>query len=265
MPGFINVDYSRSGSYDFFDLLFYKKRLGEIKLDLNSYDLKSIPKENGFFKKNIEADLKRFGNISTICNFILVCLIYFAKSLPNYLATGKISNISLLINLIILGDFEQLSKLAEKDVTVQKNIVDGIMEVLLLENFFQNEIDDFSTFMKNIIIDNIMLLPHEDGIHIIDIIKEIPMKINISKEIKDENKEIYEIDEDFYNKIKDVKLSDYYNSIISLYLALDEITFKIIIEKIFKEKTGGQLRAAKLMLFIAGVALGFLEILLLQL
>jgi hypothetical protein len=40
----------------------------------------------------------------------------------------------------------------------------------------------------NTIIDNIILLPHEDGIHIIDTIEDTPLKINLTKE-KTEDKE----------------------------------------------------------------------------
>jgi len=88
----------------------------------------------------------------------------------------------------------------------------------------------------NVIIDNIMLLPHENGIHIIDVIEDKPLKINISKEIIENNKEIYRIDKSFYDKIKDLTENNYYNAIISLYSSLDEITFKLLINKIFKSR-----------------------------
>ena len=86
----------------------------------------------------------------------------------------------------------------------------------------------------NIIIDNIILLPHENGIHIIDVVEDKPLKISISKEVIEENEKTYEIDTDFYNKLK---IEDnYYNASIGLYEALDEITFKLLINKIFQSK-----------------------------
>lgn len=86
----------------------------------------------------------------------------------------------------------------------------------------------------NVIIDNIILLPHENGIHIIDIIEDKPLKINISKEIIEENRKKYEINIDFYNKLK---IEDnYYNASIGLYESLDEITFKLLINKLFQSE-----------------------------
>jgi hypothetical protein len=89
----------------------------------------------------------------------------------------------------------------------------------------------------NIIIDNITLIPHKDGIHIIDVIEDIPLKISLEKIADDEVKADVKLNNDFYEKIEKIKDENYNNAIISLYLGLDEITFKIIIEKIFKEKS----------------------------
>jgi len=87
----------------------------------------------------------------------------------------------------------------------------------------------------NTIIDNIILLPHEDGIHIIDVIEDTPMKINLTKETTDEKEEIVNINPDFYKTIANINKGDYYNSIISLYLSMDEITFKLLIRKFFSK------------------------------
>ena len=90
----------------------------------------------------------------------------------------------------------------------------------------------------NVIIDNLILLPHQDGIHIIDVIEDNPLKLQIISEIKnDEQIEIKDIKNDFYNKIMNIQNDNYYNAIISLYQSLDESTFKILINKIFKLPT----------------------------
>jgi len=137
------------------------------------------------------------------------------------------------------------------------NIRDKIRELILLkiqenERFLlMEEIKEFFKFVDekilmyaikmsiypNIIIDNITLIPHKEGIHIIDVIEDIPLKISLEK-IKDEDikKEVNE-NKDFYNKMEIIRNENYNYAVIGLYLGLDEITFKIIIEKIFKEKT----------------------------
>ena len=88
----------------------------------------------------------------------------------------------------------------------------------------------------NTIIDNIILLPHEDGIHIIDIVEDTPLKINLTKGITEVNEEVT-INPDFYKTIANIDKGNYYNSIISLYLSLDEITFKLLIQKFFSAAT----------------------------
>lgn len=86
----------------------------------------------------------------------------------------------------------------------------------------------------NIIIDNILLLPHEDGIHIIDIIEDKPLKINIIKENIEIRRDNKNLDKNLYKKIKGIKNENYYNAIFSLYSAMDKYTFDILINKIFK-------------------------------
>ena len=91
------------------------------------------------------------------------------------------------------------------------------------------------TIYPNILIDNILILPHEDGIHIIDVIEDKPLKLTLSKEVKEEKEEVKIIaDNKFYKAIEKIDFNDNYPSaIVSLYRSLDENTFKIIIKTIF--------------------------------
>jgi hypothetical protein len=86
----------------------------------------------------------------------------------------------------------------------------------------------------NTIIDNILLLPHEDGIHIIDIIEDKPLKIDIIKENIEVRRHNKDLDKNLYKKIKGIKNENYHNAVFTLYKALDKYTFDIIINKIFK-------------------------------
>lgn len=89
----------------------------------------------------------------------------------------------------------------------------------------------------NSIIDDIILLPHQDGIHIIDIIQDNPLRLQLISDVDNEVSEVVEVKNDFYTKIQGLEKINYYNAIIALYLSLDEITFKTLINKIFKSKT----------------------------
>ena len=92
-----------------------------------------------------------------------------------------------------------------------------------------------NSIYPNIIIDNISLIPHEEGIHIIDIIKDNPLKITLEKNEEDEDKkETIIINEDFYKEVDKNKDDDYNKAIIAIYSSLDERTFKLLIEKIFQ-------------------------------
>ena len=57
-----------------------------------------------------------------------------------------------------------------------------------------------NSIYPNIIIDNISLIPHQDGIHIIDIIEDNPLKITLEKEEEEEEEKDNNIiiNEDFY-------------------------------------------------------------------
>ena len=89
----------------------------------------------------------------------------------------------------------------------------------------------------NLLIDDIIILPHQDGIHIIDIIKDNPLRLQLITNTEDETPQTIEIKSDFYDKIRGLDKDNYYNAIIALYLSLDEITFKNLIDKIFKSKS----------------------------
>ena len=89
----------------------------------------------------------------------------------------------------------------------------------------------------NIIIDNILLLPHKDGIHIIDVIEDRPIKISLAKNAAHVPEETFNINEDFYKSMDKIQIDNYDNAIISLYKAVDEATFKLLITKIFQSKS----------------------------
>ena len=86
----------------------------------------------------------------------------------------------------------------------------------------------------NIIIDNHILIPHEDGIHIIKIINENPLKITLIKEeIENENhNKITDNELELYKNINKIKSYPYSKAIIALYLSFDIISFNYIINKI---------------------------------
>ena len=93
-----------------------------------------------------------------------------------------------------------------------------------------------TSIYPNIIIDNITLIPHKDGIHIIDVIEDIPLKISLEKVVEEEVKLINNEKNDYYDKFDKIRNENYNNAIIGLYLGLDELTFKNIIDKIFRDK-----------------------------
>ena len=86
----------------------------------------------------------------------------------------------------------------------------------------------------NIIIDNHILIPHEDGIHIIKIINENPLKITLIKEeVENENhNKITDNEFELYKNINKIKSYPYTKAIIALYLSFDIISFNYIINKI---------------------------------
>jgi len=93
-----------------------------------------------------------------------------------------------------------------------------------------------NSIYPNIIIDNISLIPHQDGIHIIDIITDNPLKITLDKEDEDDKDNEIIINEEFYKEVEKNKDDNYNRAIIAIYSSLDEKTFKLLIEKIFQDK-----------------------------
>jgi len=86
----------------------------------------------------------------------------------------------------------------------------------------------------NIIIDNHFLIPHEDGIHIIKVVNENPLKITLIKEEienEDHNK-MTDNEFELYKNIDKIKSYPYAKAIIALYLSFDIISFNYIINKI---------------------------------
>jgi len=88
----------------------------------------------------------------------------------------------------------------------------------------------------NIIIDNILLLPHKEGIHIIDVIEDKPLKISLSRNEINIDEENININDKFYKIIEKIQTDNYDEAIISLYSSLDETTFKLLINKIIQAK-----------------------------
>jgi len=86
----------------------------------------------------------------------------------------------------------------------------------------------------NIIIDNHFLIPHEEGIHIIKIDNESPLKITLVKEEaeKEDMNKITDNEIDLYKNINKIKSYSYEKAIIALYLSFDLISFNYIINKI---------------------------------
>ena len=89
----------------------------------------------------------------------------------------------------------------------------------------------------NVIIDGYIIIPHEDGLHIVKIMTDIPLKIALIKnDIEEIETELNETDLQIYQdyaKLKELPLN---SAIISLYLSIDNITFDFIIKKILSTK-----------------------------
>ena len=95
-----------------------------------------------------------------------------------------------------------------------------------------------NSIYPNVLIDGYTLIPHEDGIHIIKIINDFPLKIKIIKNKVIEYPNIKEDDNDSNIILKNIEKYDYinevYNAIIALYTSFDSYSFDLIVKKIIK-------------------------------
>ena len=89
----------------------------------------------------------------------------------------------------------------------------------------------------NIIIDGYIIIPHEDGLHIVKVVNNIPLKITLIK--NDVEKEEIKLDANdikLYKEFEKIKKEPLNKAIISLYSSLDIQSFKFIINKILSSK-----------------------------
>ena len=112
-----------------------------------------------------------------------------------------------------------------------------------INNFF-NDIDyDILMYAisisiyPNILIDGYIVIPHENGLHLVKVINDIPMKIALVKNnIDEEPVELNETDIKLYKTFAKFKNEPITNAIIALYSSIDLITFEFIIKKILSSK-----------------------------
>ena len=110
---------------------------------------------------------------------------------------------------------------------------------LEINKFFPNIDNDILMYAislsiyPNIIIDGYIIIPHEDGLHIVKVMNDIPLKIALVKNDIDvvENK-LSDTDIKLYKEFEKIKEKPLNNAIISLYSSMDSISFNFIIKKI---------------------------------
>lgn len=110
---------------------------------------------------------------------------------------------------------------------------------LEINKFFPNINNDILMYSislsiyPNIIIDGYIIIPHEDGLHIVKVMNDIPLKIALVKNDIDfvENK-LSDTDIKLYKEFEKIKEKPLNNAIISLYSSMDTISFNFIIKKI---------------------------------
>ena len=134
-------------------------------------------------------------------------------------------NIQMKLKNIIINDFirNEIYFISYKDIND-------------LFNYINNDILMYAitiSIYPNIIIDGYILIPHENGLHIIKVINDFPLKITLVKN-NIEKKEI-KLNEDeikLYNNINTIKDLPFNKAIIALYSSLDLLSFNFIINKI---------------------------------
>jgi hypothetical protein len=89
----------------------------------------------------------------------------------------------------------------------------------------------------NVIIDGYIIIPHENGIHIVKVLNDVPLKIALIKNDV-EKKEVVLSDTDLkiYKDFLKYKEEPFNVAIIAIYSSLDMTTFDFIIKKIFSSK-----------------------------
>jgi hypothetical protein len=89
----------------------------------------------------------------------------------------------------------------------------------------------------NTIIDGYIIIPHEDGLHIVKIVNNIPLKITLVKnDIEKEEIKLDESDIKLYKEFEKIKKEPFNKAIISLYSSLDILSFDFIIKRILSSK-----------------------------
>ena len=160
------------------------------------------------------------------------CLVDIDKIKENSLGFREETYKHLALNIrnkirdIILGEIHRRNRFVEFEKI--KEIFKDVDEKILM---YAIKISIY----PNVIIDNISLIPHKNGIHIIDVIEDKPLKISLEKDVEELKEGVFEIDKGFYEKMDKIRNENYDNAVIGLYLGLDEKTFKILIDKIFKD------------------------------
>ena len=89
----------------------------------------------------------------------------------------------------------------------------------------------------NVIIDGYIIIPHENGIHIVKVLNDVPLKIALIKsEIEKKEVVLNETDIKLYKDFIKYKEEPLNIAIIALYSSLDMTTFDFIIKKLFSSK-----------------------------
>ena len=134
-------------------------------------------------------------------------------------------------------------------LNTQMKLKNILLDYIHNENFFINYIDINKFFPNidndilmytislsiypNIIIDGYIIIPHENGLHIVKVVNDIPLKIALVKNDIDKIEiKLSDSDIKLYKDFEKIKEQPLNKAIISLYSSLDNISFDFIIKKI---------------------------------
>ena len=134
-------------------------------------------------------------------------------------------------------------------LNTQMKLKNILLDYIHNDNFFINYIDINKFFPNidndilmytislsiypNIIIDGYIIIPHEDGLHIVKVVNDIPLKIALVKNDIDKVEiKLSDSDIKLYKDFEKIKEQPLNKAIISLYSSLDNISFDFIIKKI---------------------------------